>query len=80
MLLLLSFQVTGKNTIFTFAHLVKPSCGYVMDYVYGETIFLSYVEYVFPFMPFYFLEDGQTRVTETSRGFNDVIYKHFLTF
>jgi len=25
-------------------------------------------------------EDGQTRVTETCRGFNDVIYKHFLTF
>ena len=22
-------------------------------------------------------EDGQTRVTETCRGFNDVIYKHF---
>jgi len=25
-------------------------------------------------------EDGQTRVTETCRGFNDVTYKHFLTF
>jgi hypothetical protein len=23
-----------------------------MDYVYGETIFLGYVEYVFPFMLF----------------------------
>ena len=22
-------------------------------------------------------EDGQTRMTETSRAFNDVIYKHF---
>ena len=22
-------------------------------------------------------EDGQTRVTETCRGFNDVIYEHF---
>ena len=22
-------------------------------------------------------EDGQTRLTETCRGFNDVIYKHF---
>jgi len=27
---------------------------YVMDYVYGVTIFLGYVEYVFPFMLFVF--------------------------
>jgi hypothetical protein len=25
-------------------------------------------------------EDGQTRVTEICRGFNDVVYKHFFFF